>query len=167
MLQPVRRRAACASLYRGRDSTTCYPSCLDVFPTANRFHLSWVGSSIPARPRPTKDGRPYLVPEVGSGPRHDIGCFGPFAAGRSMVGARFIAHSAGRGRGEATPLPSAALRRPGSKERTRCHRVPTSRSGHKKAAQDARLERQSLRDVRLGSYFETRHPPESAYRRST
>ena len=27
--------------------------------TATRFHLPWVGSSIPARPRPTKDGQPY------------------------------------------------------------------------------------------------------------
>ena len=32
----------------GSDSTACCPS------------LSRVGSSIPARPRPTKDGRPYL-----------------------------------------------------------------------------------------------------------
>ena len=35
-----------------------------------------------------------------------------FAAGRTKVGARFIVHSASGGRGEATPLPSAALRRP-------------------------------------------------------
>ena len=36
-----------------------------------------------------------------------------FAAGRTQVGARFIVHSSDGGRGEATPLPSAALRRPG------------------------------------------------------
>ena len=35
-----------------------------------------------------------------------------FAAGRTMVGARFIVHSAAGGRGIAEPLPSAALRRP-------------------------------------------------------
>ena len=35
-----------------------------------------------------------------------------FAAGRTRVGARFIVHSFSGGRGEATPLPSAALRRP-------------------------------------------------------
>ena len=35
-----------------------------------------------------------------------------FAAGRTQVGARFIVHSSFGGRGEATPLPSAALRRP-------------------------------------------------------
>ena len=29
--------------------------------TANRFHLSRVGPSTPARPRPTKDGRPTLL----------------------------------------------------------------------------------------------------------
>ena len=34
----------------GRDSTTCCPSCISV------------GSSILARPRPTKDGRPYPCP---------------------------------------------------------------------------------------------------------
>ena len=32
-----------------------------VLPTAYRYHLSRVGSSIPARPRPTKDGRPTLL----------------------------------------------------------------------------------------------------------
>jgi len=32
--------------------------------TANRFHLTWVGSSIPDRPRPTKDGQPYLVKQA-------------------------------------------------------------------------------------------------------
>jgi hypothetical protein len=36
-----------------------------------------------------------------------------FAAGRTQVGARFIVPSSIGGRGEATPLPSAALRRPG------------------------------------------------------
>ena len=45
----------------------------DLFPTANRNHLSRVGSSILARPRPTKDGQPYLISKVGAGPRHDIG----------------------------------------------------------------------------------------------
>ena len=52
--------------------------------------------------------------EVGSALRADLVTF---AAGRTMVGARFIVHSLCGGRGEATPLPPAALRRPKQKGR--------------------------------------------------
>ena len=54
----------------------------------------------------------------------------PFAAGRTLVGARFIVPSRLEGRGEATPLPfvrPAAAGLPRSR-RMRCHRIPTSGS---------------------------------------
>ena len=49
-----------------------------------------------------------------------------FAAWRTQVGARFIVHSSDEGRGGATHLPSAALRRPGRDSTTCCPRVNRS-----------------------------------------
>ncbi|MEY3911552.1 MAG: hypothetical protein RLY37_1020 [Verrucomicrobiota bacterium] len=97
----------------GRDVMTSPPPVFLPLPTANR---------LPPPPRGS-------VARVGAGPRHDIAVSGrvehpcstaadqgwsalPFAAGRTKVGARFIVHSFVGGRGKATPLPSAALRRP-------------------------------------------------------
>jgi hypothetical protein len=90
-----RGASATRPLSLGRDSTTCCPSCIVVGkrrrrvrcllpsqpPTAYRFHLTWVGSSIPARPRPTKDGQPYLRP-----PPATRGCHPPPEAMHSLIG---------------------------------------------------------------------------------
>jgi hypothetical protein len=106
--------------------------------TANRNHLSRVGSSIPARPRPTKDGQPYLIAEVGAPPRHDIGGSGRQRSpngernGRGVATPRPPRVGMRSGHDVVAPLPSATIRRPADAMSSRPYlpiRAQKSRAG--------------------------------------